>query len=407
LNENLRYPALTQTNAKQISLIKKKSDLDEFSPLSDFDNAIQDSLSEVSELLHDLDRGMQDAELEEKSNYRYYLDYARFSEEWKNIEFDGWKLPAQGRAKKYCQKWNFLGCANIHKHPEKKHYAEHQLYECKTSNCPLCIESWINRNANRGTQRWMKYKEYDHNIVLRSVILSPPPEAYNQSYAQLKTWLKSILKVANITTCSIVFHPFRFHDKKKLKPFYSPHFHLITSNYLTNTTEFYNKTKWLIKNKGDLESDLDIFNNLRYVFSHCGVKKRTHAIRWLGGVSYRKLKVEKHENPSRCPYCDLPLVLFKLNPTMKCKPPPINFVGLYDSDAYSLVYIENDDQQIPFYTLVDNPKSTHEYEEIEIFSFEMQLLQKFRLPAVLSAIQEMKELIRKTASKCAIMDNYF
>lgn len=408
----LRYPALTQTNPRLDEKEPEFADLDQFTPLSDFENAIQDSLSEVSELFHQIKTGVidaefQDKELESKSNFRYYLDYARFSKGWKEIEFDGWRLPAQGEFKQYCQKWNFLGCANIEKHPGKQHYAEHQLYECKTSGCPKCVESWINRNANRGTQRWMKYKEQNPYAVLRSVILSPPPSAYGQSYSQLKKWLKSVLKTANITTCSIIFHPFRFHDKKKLKPFHSPHFHLITSNYLTNTTQFYNKTKWLIKNKGDLETELDIFHNLRYVFSHCGVKTRTHAIRWLGDVSYRKLKVEKQENPSHCPYCSLPLVLFRLNPVMKCKPPPINFVGLYDHDAYIPVYIEDNDTKIPFYDLVDNPKSTIEYEEFEIFSFEMQLLQKFRLPGVLAAIQDFKQLIRKTVSKCIMMDDFF
>ena len=405
-----RYPALTQT--KPPSILEKNvsdqgfTDLDEFSPLSDFENAVQDSLSEVSELLHNLDRGMQDSELESKSNFRYYLDYARFSKEWGIVDFEGWRLPAQGRAKEYCQKWNFLGCSNINKHPYKQHYAEHQLYQCKTSNCTKCIESWINRNANRGTQRWMKFLEEKPGAVLRSVILSPPPESFNQSYSQLKNWLKQILKIANITTCSIVFHPYRFRDKKKLQPYYSPHFHLITSNYLTNTTEFYNKTKWLIKNKGDLKNELDIFNNLRYVFSHCGVKTRTHSIRWLGDVSYRKLKVEKIASPHFCPYCNLELVVFRLNPMMKCKPPPINFIGLFNSDAYLPVYIEDNETKIPFYELVDQPKSVLEYQEFEIFSFEMQLLQKSRWPNVIQKIREFNETIRKTTLDCLTLDQW-
>lgn len=400
------YPALTQTNIRPETLDQEFRDLDEFSPLSDFENAIQDQLSEVLDLLHDLDRGMQDSELESKSNFRYYLDYARFSPGWKNIEFEGWRLPAQGQPKEYCQKWNFLGCNNLNLHPNKQHYAEHQLYQCKTSNCPKCIESWINRNSNRGTRRWMKFKENTQGKILRSVILSPPPESYNQSYSQLKNWLKSILKIANITTCSIVFHPWRFRDKKKTEPYYSPHFHLITSNYLTNTTEFYNKTKWLIKNKGDLETELDVFNNLRYVFSHCGVKSSTHSIRWLGAVSYRKLKVEKQPRSQFCPYCNLELVIFRLNPKMKCKPPPINFIGLYDSTAYVTVHIEDSETKIPFYDLIDNPQSTSEYEEIEIFSFEMQLLQKFRLPGVMDVIRNLNELDRKTAITCTTIDDW-
>jgi len=55
--------------------------------------------------------------------------------------------------------------------------------------------------------------------------------------------------------------------------------------------------------------DIDIFNCVRYLLSHAGVRKKTHVIRYLGDISYRKLKVEKEPQKHFCPYCKLPLRL--------------------------------------------------------------------------------------------------
>ena len=76
------------------------------------------------------------------------------------------------------------------------------------------------------------------------------------SYDDLKKWLQFALKVANIKTAAVVFHPFRFHDKEKVQPYVSPHFHLMVYGKITNTPEFHNVAKWVIVNKGDLQTDL-------------------------------------------------------------------------------------------------------------------------------------------------------
>ena len=91
---------------------------------------------------------------------------------------------------------------------------------------------------------------------------------------------------------------------------------------------------------------------------------------------------------------------------MKCKPPPINHIGLWDSDAFTLVDTIDDDSKIPFYDLVNNPKSTADYIEHEIFSFELQLFQKIRLSQVMKSISDMNELTHKTASKCTTLENW-
>jgi len=304
-----------------------------------------------------------------QTSYQNYVQQAQSSKHW-NVKFDGFTLPAQGQSKAYCNKWISFGCDNTKQHPKNQHYAEHSLKTCKISSCPLCFESWINRQANRTTRRVYKFVQY-RKFHFKHITLSPPPEqAQNMSYHELKKWLNSVLKIANIQTCAIVFHPFRFNDTRKSQPYVSPHFHLLVYGKITNTTEFYNKTKWVIKNKGDLETDRDIFTCTRYLLSHCGVKKGTHAVRYLGDVSYRKLKVEKEPKMHSCPYCDLPLTIFSINFSGKHRPPPINHVGLWEKSCFTPIDNIGNDTKIPFYSMNEDSKNDIDYKEELIFSFE-------------------------------------
>ena len=249
---------------------------------------------------------------------------------WSQAQFEGFVLPAQGQAKPYCKKWISYGCNNTKQHPRGKHYAEHEQKTCKIAHCPKCFVSWINRQANRSTRRFVKFAK-GKKFYFRHIILSPPQErAKTMTYNELKKWLEYALKIANIKTCAIVFHPFRFQDREKVQPYDSPHFHLLVYGKVTNTTEFYNKTKWLIKNKGDMKTDVDIFNCVRYLLSHAGVRKKTHVIRYLGDISYRKLKVEKEPKYHVCPYCELPLTIFFIKDSPKSLKPPIDHVGLWE-----------------------------------------------------------------------------
>ncbi|MEK0336640.1 MAG: hypothetical protein QQN41_04305, partial [Nitrosopumilus sp.] len=74
---------------------------------------------------------------------------------WSQAQFDGFVLPAQGQAKPYCKKWISYGCNNTKQHPRGKHYAEHEQKTCKIAHCPKCFVSWINRQANRSTRRFV------------------------------------------------------------------------------------------------------------------------------------------------------------------------------------------------------------------------------------------------------------
>jgi len=357
------------------------------------------------------------------SNYKNYVFQAQSSKHWKNAEFNGFNLPAQGEYKPYCMKWVSWGCDNVREHPNKKHYAEHEVKTCKVANCPKCFESWINRQANRTTRRLTKYTE-NKKYNFKHIILSPPTEAKNQSYNSLKNWLNFALKKANIKTACVVFHPFRFQDNKKSMPYVSPHFHLLVYDYTTNITEFYNKTKWIIKNKGQLGSEIDVFNCTRYLLSHSGIRKKTHTVRYLGDISYRKLKIEKEPFKHNCPYCELPLRIFKIKFDQKTKPPPIDLVGLWDSncfepiDGFSYKYRTNKkgkrvkewiidpEAQIPFYEMNEDPKSDSDYTENLHYSFEESLKISMAIPAISDRYYELSNMKNVTARKCQTLENF-
>jgi hypothetical protein len=317
---------------------------------------------------------------------------------WSEAEFDGFTLPAQGREKDYCKKWVSWGCGNTKQHPNNQHYAQHELKSCKTRSCPLCWVDWVNRQANRSTRRFVKFTE-DKQYNFRHIVLAPPPQAKFQSYDSLKKWLDKVLKVANIKTASVVFHPFRFHDNEKIQPFVYPHFHLIVYGKVTNTTEFYNKTKWVIKNKGDLKTEMDIFNCLRYMLSHAGIKERKFVIRLLGDISYRKLKVEKEPSTHDCPHCNLPLTIFRIVKSTKSLAPPIDHVGLWDPSCFEIVVIDDYDNEprIPFY---DINEKTEQVQERLLYSFEEILSVKTARKAISDRNYALSQAQYPTALQC-------
>ncbi len=357
-------------------------------------------------------------ELENPSNFQMYVKASRAtriiidnldnihqgSTYWSEVNYDGFGLPAQGLSKDYCKKWVSYGCNNTKQHPKNQHYAEHSLKSCKTKSCPKCHVDWINRLANRSTQRFMKFTE-NKKFFFRHIVLSPPLEARNQSYDSLKKWFDKVLKVANIKTTSFVFHPFRFHDREKIQPYVSPHFHLIVYGKVTNTTEFYNKTRWIIKNKGDLKKDVDIFNCVRYMLSHSGVKGRKFSIVYLGDISYRKLKIEKEPKSHHCPYCYLPLTVFRLVSSSKSRPPPIDYVGLWDSSCFKMVVIDEHDNEprIPFYDLNER---TQEVKEIDLYSFQEILYVKTVRKIISERFYNLLQSHKITALSCHTITSF-
>ncbi|MBT5171720.1 MAG: hypothetical protein HOL90_05535 [Candidatus Nitrosopelagicus sp.] len=384
------YPALTQTNLeKHLEFEIKEEPYFQEATYTEFDTI---NLSNYKNYVFQAQQGNKKCSTCKENN----LDCKH---NWKGVEFNEFVLPGQGEYKSYCKKWISWGCDNTKQHPNNEQYVQHEIKSCKVADCPKCFESWINRQANRTTRRLTTFAE-DRQYEFRHIILSPPTEAKDQDYPSLKKWLDFALKKANIKTAAVVFHPFRFQDNKKSMPYLSPHFHLLVYGKVTNTTEFYNKTKWLIKNKGDLGSEIDVFNCVRYLLSHAGVRKRTHVVRYLGDISYRKLKIEKDPISHNCPFCELPLRVFKIKFDQKARPPPIDYVGLWDSKCFEAIDPHDPEAKIPFYEMNEDPKSDIDYKEFNLYSFEELLKISLVLPIISDRFQELSLTDRLTSLNC-------
>lgn len=331
----------------------------------------------------------------QKTNFENYVEQANSSPYWQTVSFDGFVLPAQTLPKHTCGKYKIMGCDNLRQHPENKHYVHSMVMSCKSLSCQRCFVDGINRQANRSARRTMKYAE-KRKFHFRHVILSPPQEeSKSMNYDRLKKWLTYVCKIANIGTAMVVFHPFRFQDRHKSMPYLSPHFHLLVYGKITNTNEFYNKTGWTIKNKGDLNNEVSIFNCVRYLLSHAGIRKRTHSVRYLGDISYRKLKLEKEPNYHVCPYCELPLTMFELIFWEENIPPPLDFVGLWDSDCFQRVS-QDIDGRLPFYQTNDENKIVR----FDLFSFQESLSINTQYNRVYQKIQEINDLKYISSLNC-------
>ena len=341
--------------------------------------------------------------------YQIYYNAARYGN-WKGVSYDEFELIGQGTAKQYCQKWIRYFCDNSKFHPHNHDYVHTELKTCKVSNCPKCFESWVNRQANRSTRRLEKFLENpNRQYKFRHIVLSPDPEkAKSLTYKELKKHLDFALKISEIKTAIVVFHPFRF-DDSKMNPYVSPHFHLLVYGMIQNSTQFYNKmarTKmnWTIKNIGKMDESINLFSTMRYLLSHCGVKKRAHSVRYLGGISYRKLKVEKEPKFLFCPFCELPLTIGKQVLTPKHNPPPLyemkngkklGFVGLVKPGIFEALEFD-EEMKIPFYDLVDESYPLSVVEEM-IYSFEEKLQVKIKLSKRTNLKYELSLLTHPTA----------
>ena len=158
--------------------------------------------------------------------------------------------------------------------------------------------------------------------------------------------------------------------------------------------------------KGQLGSEIDVFNCTRYLLSHSGIRKKTHAVRYLGDISYRKLKIEKEPFKHNCPYCELPLRIFKIKFDQKTKPPPIDLVGLWDSNCFEAIDPHDPEAKIPFYEMNDDPKSDIDYKEEFHYSFEELLRISLVLPKISDRYYELSNMKNVTARKCQTLDSF-
>ena len=250
-----------------------------------------------------------------KSNRQLIEDLKDNSLNWYQAEHQGYRLPATEPAHSWCGSWIWKGCMNVdgHKHTEAhgKGFIKTFQKQCFRASCEKCASSWISRESNKSASRLEHYQNMT-NQESKHIILSPPQYLLNKPIPEVIKEAYKILKNLNAKGGCLIVHPFRGYKQTlldgKVKTVWFPrlHFHVVGFGWLGNTAENYKKSGWVVKNKGERDSN---YGTIRYILSHAGIKKRQHTLRWFGDLSYSKLSMPKYENElNLCPYCSEKMV---------------------------------------------------------------------------------------------------
>jgi len=94
-----------------------------------------------------------------RSATRYVLDVARHSSDWKDAGWQGFKLPGWGRRLITCGAMGLHVCMETEKHQGGRPYVMPYLKQCRRSQCPACVESWANNEANSVTTRALQFAD--------------------------------------------------------------------------------------------------------------------------------------------------------------------------------------------------------------------------------------------------------
>ena len=277
-----------------------------------------------------------------KSNLELLEQLKENSLNWNDVESeDGYKLPSTLDPHEWCGSWIWKGCLNVpgHKHTEAhgKGFVKTFQKQCFRASCDKCASSWISRESNKSASRLEHYQNLT-NLESKHIILSPPAWLLNVPISELRKEAYKILKNVNAKGGCLIAHPFRAYKQIQLdgktKSVWYPrvHFHVVGFGWLEHIVENYRKSGWVVKNKGERESN---YGTIRYILSHAGIKKGYHTLTWFGDLSYSKLIMPKYENElNLCPYCSEKMVRIITRDGSLGEPPPQMIESFIDVELW-------------------------------------------------------------------------
>ena len=206
------------------------------------------------------------------------------------------------------------------------------LHTCHRAVCPICWTSWIGRETDVASERFMVgldllRQEYT-GYQVHHVVFSAPLEDYHLTPKQLRTRLNYRMKKAGVVAGLVIFHAYRFRNNRtkesvtwrhcSLNPnaevpivdceeYYSPHFHVASVGYLMNVEEFYEKFGWRYRKVRPLRNLDDLRGMIWYALSHAGIAEGHHAVTWVGRFSTNSLIKDGPDEVEvifpKCPCC--------------------------------------------------------------------------------------------------------
>lgn len=237
-------------------------------------------------------------------------------------------MVGHGIEKDDCGKFLTYGCLNIeaHNHSDNPEHHDHAdvwriKVSCNRPSCPVCYEKWAMRVAQRVAHRFKHarlYKEKALNVVHLTAELHAPLKA-SDTPEKLRTRLIKALKRRGILGGSIVYHATRRRCVKcnaKIPPKWnrcpvcaskwewkiSPHFHILTYDWLENVGQNYQKDHWFVKN---LRMRKSVLGTVYYELNHAGyLGDKKHHVTWFGDLNSRNFKCVKLPKPElKCRIC--------------------------------------------------------------------------------------------------------
>jgi len=236
----------------------------------------------------------------------------------------GYLLPSMGESYASCGTVRFTvqceGCAD----------ESYRLNGCTRAECPICSQTWARRAANRVAERMVSAQNQRRRLKRfkpRHIMLSIPPSLYDLPYNDLLTRGRELMKSITKNGGGLyIGHPWRFvdingdtvdwkHCSLNLKAespiiesfgVLGPHLHFIMWGHLEDSAQVFERTGWVYRNLGTLNTREDIFACAYYQLSHCGIHATRHALRWWGFMSYNNFVcVSKSQDleVQLCPIC--------------------------------------------------------------------------------------------------------
>ena len=226
----------------------------------------------------------------------------------KSSRFGDWRLPGSGEKYGDCGRWYYRGCLHAHLHVDSTldssnvpgmAYVRRFARTCYRAECPICSDSWANKEAEKVEYRLKGYRGKWRKVVHCSV--SPPPQVYEDPLNLSRKKAYKLLKKCGLTGGTLIFHPFRYDSRKEVW-YVSPHYHALGYGWIHSTDRVYRETGWVVKNHGIRKS---VRWTAWYQLNHAGIKKGSHTLTWFGSCSYNILKLDPKPKPEEeiCPYC--------------------------------------------------------------------------------------------------------
>ena len=249
-------------------------------------------------------------ELEEFSGSKTELYYENIkSGVYGSVVTGGYRFPGHGFKYDRCGKKGIKLCSQDHIiDGGNNHIISMFTQSCGKLSCPICFKKTIDRQATKIKDRISigiaLEKHNGRKRVPFHLVVSPPPERYDKlrtvsSIKKEKQYINKMVKRIGLTGCTVIFHMYRYEDKEKQKPFFSPHFHLIGIGWLDyqKIIQNYKQTGYVIKKvtkpkktKGMLITNDDIFGLAKYLLSHCAIHGTKTSYQFWGSLSNNKFK---------------------------------------------------------------------------------------------------------------------